>query len=108
MSPKPVLTDCGGPGQPPCPPDNAIAAPAPSLEGTKILGVSKTTAAGWLSFLITTLTIVLAFQLPAALMTPGASRTWLYIQAGGTLALSLCRAWVGLLSGDAPKDPGNK
>jgi len=104
MSPKPILNpDCGKPGQPPCEPT-----PAAATEGTKILGVSKTTAAGWLSFLITTLTIILAFQLPAALMTPGASRTWLYIQAGGTLALSLCRAWVGLLSGDAPKDPGNK
>lgn len=67
-----------------------------------IFGISKTTLAGVLSFLIATLTTLTAFQVPAAVMSPGASHTWLIVTVAANLVVALCRVWVGLLQGDAP------
>jgi hypothetical protein len=65
-------------------------------------GSWKTTTASILSALMVTLSTLVAFQTPAALLTPGASRILLYITTGATLLASLCRVWVGLLQNDAP------
>ncbi len=73
--------------------------------GTTILGLSKTSIAGFLSFLIATLTTLVAFQAPAAIMTPQSSHVLLYITAGANLAVALCRVWVGMIQGDAPTTP---
>lgn len=66
----------------------------------KIFGISKSTAVGVLSFLITTFTILTALQVPVIFNT-GANHTWAYISGGSTIGLALCRAWLGLLQGDA-------
>lgn len=65
----------------------------------------KTTAASILSALMVTLTTLVAFQAPAALLTPGASKTLLYVTTGATLLASLCRVWIGLLQNDAQPIP---
>lgn len=70
--------------------------------GTTIFGISKTTVAGFLSFLVTTLTVITSLQVPIIFNT-NANHFWAYLSGGATLALALCRAWVGLLQGDAPK-----
>ena len=76
--------------------------PVPTTPTTPtIFGISKTTLAGVLSFLITTLTILVAFQIPSALQTPQQSHTLLWATTAANLFLALCRAWVGLLQGDA-------
>lgn len=70
-----------------------------------IFGISKTSIAGVLSFLMVTLTTLIAFQAPASLLTPGASHLWLIITTIATLLVSLFRVWIGLLQGDAPNSP---
>ena len=72
--------------------------------GTKILGISKSTIIGLLSFLTTTFTVITALQVPVIFNT-NANHTWAYISGGSTIGLALCRAWVGLLQGDAPANP---
>ena len=72
-----------------------------SIDGTTILGISKSSIAGVLSFLITTLTVITALQVPVVFNT-NANHFWAYLSGGSTIALSLCRAWIGLLQGDAP------
>lgn len=67
-----------------------------------IFGLSKTSIAGVLSFLIATLTTLIAFQVPSTLMTPGASKTLLIITTAANLIVGLLRVWVGLLQNDAP------
>jgi hypothetical protein len=67
-----------------------------------IFGISKTSIAGVLSFLMATLTALIAFQAPSALMTAGASHVWLIVTTVATLIVSLLRVWIGLLQGDAP------
>ena len=67
-----------------------------------IFGISKTSIAGVLSFLMVTLTTLIAFQAPSALMTAGASHVWLIVTTLATLLVSLLRVWIGLLQGDAP------
>jgi fluoride ion exporter CrcB/FEX len=69
-----------------------------------IFGISKTTIAGVLSFLIATLTTLTAFQVPIAFNT-NANHTWMYITVGANLLVSLCRVWIGMLQGDAPNPP---
>jgi hypothetical protein len=59
----------------------------------------KTTVEGVLSFLITTLTVIAGFQVPAALQ-PQNNKVALYIQAGVILALALCNAWIRLIQND--------
>lgn len=75
---------------------------ADSTPGTTILGISKTSINGWLAFLITTLTTIVAFQIPAALQTPQESHIWLWVTLVCNAALALMRAWVGMLQGDTP------
>ena len=62
----------------------------------------KTTANGILAFLITTLTVVLGFQIPTAILNPSASRVYLYSTVAANLVLALCRAWIGMIQHDAP------
>lgn len=64
----------------------------------------KTTANGFLTFLIATLTTLTAFQVPAALM-PNANRTLMYWTVGANLLTALARVWVGLLQNDSPAQP---
>lgn len=65
----------------------------------------KTTVNGILSFLIATLTTLIAFQVPAALLTPGADKTLLYATTFANLVVALCRVWVGMLQTDAQTVP---
>lgn len=67
-----------------------------------IFGISKTTLAGLLSFLTTTFTVITAMQVPVIFNT-NANHVWPYISTGATIGLALCRAWIGMLQGDAPK-----
>ena len=61
----------------------------------------KTTANGILSFLITTLTTLTAFQIPAAMLNPQTTHYLLYFTLGANLVVALCRVWVGMLQTDA-------
>jgi hypothetical protein len=72
------------------------------LMGTTIFGMSKTSINGVLILLIAILTSVLAYQIPAALLTPGMSHDWLWITAACNLIVAILRAVVGFLQGDAP------
>lgn len=77
--------------------------PVPPAPITRtILGISKSTIVGALSFLITTFTVLTALQVPVIFNT-NASHVWAYVAGGSTLGLALCRAWVGLLQGDATR-----
>lgn len=67
-----------------------------------IWGVSKTTINGVLAFLIATLSMVTAYQVPSAMLSPGANHIWLYVTIGSNFIVALCRVWVGLLQGDSP------
>lgn len=67
-----------------------------------IFGISKTTINGILAFLIATFSTVLAFQVPAAMLSPGQSHTWLWVTLVGNGVVALLRVWVGLLQNDAP------
>ncbi len=69
-----------------------------------IFGISKTTVAGVLSFLIATLTTITAFQVPN-LTDPHANHLLGQIAIGCNIAVALCRVWIGLLQGDAPPNP---
>jgi hypothetical protein len=73
-----------------------------------IFGISKTTINGILAFLIATLTSVLAYQVPAAMLSPGQSHIWLWVTLVGNGIVSVLRVWVGLLQGDAPAPPAGK
>ena len=72
-----------------------------------IFGISKSTINGVLALLITILTAVLTYQVPAALLTPSLSHTWLIITAVCTLVCGVLRAVVGFLQNDAPAPPPN-
>jgi hypothetical protein len=72
--------------------------PAPPKSKT-ILGISKTSIIGALSFLITTFTILTGLQAPVMFNT-NASHVWVYVTGISAIGLALCRGWVGLLSGD--------
>jgi hypothetical protein len=69
----------------------------------------KTTVNGILAFLITTLTVFSGFLGTIDVTSSGPSvssihvSTW--VSVGVTLALALCRAWVGLLQQDAGQTP---
>lgn len=63
----------------------------------------KTTVNGILAFLITTLTTLLAFQVPSAMMNPASSHKLLIATVVANILLGLCRAWVGLLQKDSDK-----
>lgn len=65
----------------------------------------KSTVAGVLSFLITTLTTVTVFLGANVVMNPNSPKIYLYVTLGLNLALALCRAWVGLLTKDAGTTP---
>jgi hypothetical protein len=65
----------------------------------------KTTVNGILALLITVLTAVLSYQVPTALLTPQASRAWLWVTAICTLVCAIARAVVGFLQNDAPPNP---
>ncbi len=67
-----------------------------------IFGISKTTINGVLALLITILSSVMAYQVPSALMTPGASHTWLWVTAICNLICGILRAVVGFLQNDTP------
>lgn len=67
-----------------------------------IFGISKTTINGVLAFLIATFTTVLAFQIPSAMLSPGASHMWLWVTLVGNGVVAVLRVWVGLLQNDAP------
>ena len=70
-----------------------------------IFGISKSTINGVLALLITVLTAVLSYQVPAALLSPDLSHTWLIITAVCTLACGILRAIVGFLQNDSPTVP---
>jgi hypothetical protein len=78
----------------------AIPPVPPAPKTRTILGISKNTIVGALSFLITTFTVLTALQVPVIFNT-NANHVWAYISGGSTLGLALCRAWVGLLQGDS-------
>jgi hypothetical protein len=64
----------------------------------------KSTAAGILSFLITTLTVISAFLAANTLSAGGGigtitAPTWVLVAVNGLLAL--CRAWIGLITENA-------
>lgn len=61
----------------------------------------KSTAAGVLSFLVTTLTVVSGILGAGDVNNMGTLQTRTYITTGVLLALALCRAWIGLLQKDA-------
>lgn len=61
----------------------------------------KSTAAGVLSFLITTLTVVSGFLGANDVGNTSSLHTHTYVVVGVTLSLALCRAWVGWLQKDA-------
>ena len=65
----------------------------------------KSTAAGILSFLITTLTTISAFLVAGNINSGGASTSSIHVSTwvvvGVNAALALCRAWVGLITTNA-------
>lgn len=61
----------------------------------------KSTAAGILSFGIATLTTLLAYQIPMAILNPGQTKMYLYFTIIGNVILALFRAWIGLITQDA-------
>jgi hypothetical protein len=61
----------------------------------------KSTAAGVLSGLIGTLTAIMTFQVPSALLNPAQAHTWLWITVGCNLASIIGRVWVGILTNNA-------
>ena len=65
----------------------------------------KTTVEGILAGLIGTLTGVMTFQVPAALLTPQGTHTWLWITVGCNLGCIIGRVWLGILQNDAPATP---
>jgi hypothetical protein len=65
----------------------------------------KTTANGILSFLITTLTTLTAFQIPAAMLNPEQTHYLLWFTIGANLVVALCRVWVGMIQTDAKTVP---
>jgi hypothetical protein len=70
-----------------------------------IFGISKTTINGVLAFLIATFTSILGFQIPSAMLSPGANHIWLYVTLACNFAVALMRVWVGLLQNDTPPPP---
>lgn len=65
----------------------------------------KSTAAGVLSFLITTLTVLSGFLVAGNFTTSGAGASSIHVSTwfviGINVALALCRAWVGLITTNA-------
>jgi hypothetical protein len=72
------------------------------------MAFSKTTAIGILSFFITTFTVLTAVQIPTALATPAETHYLAWGTFVMTILMSLFRAWLGLLQGDAPPNPSEK
>jgi hypothetical protein len=63
---------------------------------------SKTTIAGLLSGMIAVLSVMVSFQTPAALLTPGVQHTLLILTTTALLVIGVARAVVGFLQNDAP------
>jgi hypothetical protein len=63
----------------------------------------KSTAAGVLSFLLTTLTTVSAFMGAGDLAGGGTIHTNTKVVVGFNIATALCRAWIGFIQQDADK-----
>lgn len=61
----------------------------------------KSTASGVLSGLIGTLTSVMTFQVPTALLNPQQAHTWLYIVVGCNLASIIGKVWLGVITKNA-------
>jgi hypothetical protein len=70
-----------------------------------IFGISKTTINGVLALLITILSSVMAYQVPAAMLSPGQMHTWLWVTGICNLICGVLRAVVGLLQNDSPTLP---
>jgi hypothetical protein len=79
--------------------------------GTTIFGVSKTTIAGILSAFLAIIgplsAFLAAFQAIEAQIPGHASANYTFAIAGAALTClaAIARAWVGLISGDAPLVP---
>lgn len=58
----------------------------------------KSTVAGILSGLIGTLTALMTFQVPSALLSPQQAHTWLWITVGCNLGAIVGRVWIGILT----------
>lgn len=69
----------------------------------------KTSLAGFLSFVLTTLTTISGFFVASDVVTSGPSvssihvHTWVLV--GINLATALCRVWIGMLQKDAGQTP---
>jgi len=61
----------------------------------------KSTVSGILSGLIGTLTSVMTFQVPSALLNPTQAHTWLWITVGCNLAAIIAKVWVGVITQNA-------
>lgn len=61
----------------------------------------KSTVGGFLSGLIGTLTSVMTFQVPAALLNPAQAHTWLYVTVGCNLASIIGKVWLGIITKNA-------
>jgi hypothetical protein len=66
-----------------------------------ILGMSKTSVNGVLALLITILSSLMAYQIPAALMNPNVNHIWLWVTAIANLITGILRALVGFLQADS-------
>jgi hypothetical protein len=70
--------------------------------GKTLLGVSKSTISGILTALIAICTSLLAYTIPATLLTPGTAHTVLWVNVVINVILIICKAVLGTLQGDAP------
>lgn len=61
----------------------------------------KSTVGGILSGLIGTLTSVMTFQVPTALLNPQQAHTWLYIVVGCNLGAIIGKVWLGIITKNA-------
>jgi len=68
--------------------------------GTTLLGISKTTIEGVLSFLIMTLTFVSGYQGLVAILNPTQSHIWLIVCVVSTFLTGLFQVWVRAMQGD--------
>jgi len=72
------------------------------LSGKTILGVSKQTLSSILTGIIGTLTSLMTFTVPQALLNPQQAHTWLWINTGANLLSIILKVWLGVVTGDAP------
>lgn len=61
----------------------------------------KSTVSGILTGLIGTLSSIMAFQVPAALLNPQQARTWLYVTVGCNLGAIIAKVWLGVITNNA-------